>query len=121
MLRDTRGVLIFREQIREIVCLFTLMNDKEAEELLDDMAKKEPDIMLDRINDFILMASNNNVSVELAESVFNYLEKYSGYVESKETSMRDAITLYKLGHMRLYDSVRFSELFLGGRGYEGRS
>ncbi len=79
ILKPTYGIIVYQEQVMQVAQKLAGYSLAEADLLRKAMGKKKKDIMLKLRDDFINRCVNNGIEREIAERVFNTIEKFAEY------------------------------------------
>jgi DNA polymerase-3 subunit alpha len=100
LLDETYGTIIYQEQIMAIAKKMAGFTMGQAENLRKAMGKKKPEIMAQQKEAFLAGAKNNGVEEDVAEGVFDTIEKFSGYGFNKSHSVSYALLTFKMAYLR---------------------
>ncbi|MBL4781591.1 MAG: DNA polymerase III subunit alpha, partial [Porticoccaceae bacterium] len=79
VLEPTYGIILYQEQVMQIAQVLGGYSLGEADMLRRAMGKKKAEEMARQRQLFVEGAAKNNVSNELAENIFDLMEKFAGY------------------------------------------
>jgi len=79
ILKPTYGIIVYQEQVMQVAQKLAGYTLAEADLLRKAMGKKKKDIMAKLRDDFINRCINNGIEKEIAERVFNTIEKFAEY------------------------------------------
>ena len=102
ILKPTYGIIIYQEQIMQIVRKLAGYSYGEADILRRAMSKKKEDIILKERPKFIKGALENGYSEEIANRVYDLILKFANYGFNKSHSVAYAITAYKMAFIKTY-------------------
>ncbi|MFN3477923.1 MAG: DNA polymerase III subunit alpha [bacterium] len=94
ILKETYGIIVYQEQIMMIANKFANFTLAQADDLRKAMGKKKPEIMEKYRQVFIEGCVNNGYPKELAEKLFDIIEKFAGYGFNKSHSTAYGILTY---------------------------
>ena len=96
ILKDTYGIIVFQEQVMQIVSELAGFSLAEADTLRRAISKKTPEIMASARQDFLEGARKKGINDETANKLFNQIEFFAGYGFNKcvigSTELTDAHT-----------------------------
>ena len=107
VLSETRGLMIFQEQVMKLaqeICGYTLA---KADELRKAMGKKDKKIMDQNKNEFIDVGLNKGHSKKDLEELFNRILKFAEYGFNKSHSVAYAIVSYYCAYLKAYYPAEF--------------
>ncbi|MEN3015535.1 MAG: DNA polymerase III subunit alpha [bacterium] len=100
ILKETYGVIVYQEQIMMIANKFANFSLSQADDLRKAMGKKKPEIMEKYRNIFIEGCIQNGYSKELAEQLFDIIEKFAGYGFNKSHSAAYGLITYITAYLK---------------------
>ncbi|MCK8817910.1 DNA polymerase III subunit alpha [Natroniella sulfidigena] len=118
ILEPTYGVILYQEQVMQIVQQIAGYSLGEADILRRSMGKKKPEVMKKHRSIFINGngdipgAVNNGYSQELAEELFELIEYFSGYGFNKAHSTAYAYVSYQTAYLKAHYPVEFMAALL---------
>jgi len=110
ILKSTYGIIIYQEQIMQIVRTLAGYSYGEADILRRAMSKKKEDIILNERPKFIKGCLDNGYSVEVANRVYDLILKFANYGFNKSHSVSYAVVAYKMAFIKTY----FLNYFMSG-------
>ena len=102
ILSPTYGVIIYQEQIMQIVRKMALYSFGEADTLRRAMSKKKEEILLREKPKFIEGSIKNGYTEEVATKVYDMILKFANYGFNKSHSVAYAIIAYKMAYIKAY-------------------
>lgn len=102
ILKPTYGIIIYQEQIMQIVRKMAGYSYGEADILRRAMSKKKEDIILEERPKFINGAISNGYSEDVANRVYDLILKFANYGFNKAHSISYGITAYKMAFIKTY-------------------
>ena len=102
ILSPTYGVIIYQEQIMQIVRKMASYSFGEADVLRRAMSKKKEEILLKEKPKFIEGSIKNGYSEEIANKVYDMILKFANYGFNKSHSVAYAIIAYKMAYIKAY-------------------
>ncbi len=100
ILGETYGIAVYQEQCMEIASKIAGYSLSEADNFRKAIGKKKADIMKREKEKFIKGCVNQKYSRELAEKIFNLIEKFAGYGFNKAHSASYAMIAYQTAYMK---------------------
>ena len=100
ILASTSGVIVFQEQIMEIAVKFAGFSLAEADILRKAIAKKDGDLLSQNRNKFIEGCINNGYQYNLANKLFEMIEKFGLYGFNKAHSFGYAFLAYIMAYLK---------------------
>ena len=102
ILKPTYGIIIYQEQIMQIVRKMAGYSYGEADILRRAMSKKKESIILEERPKFIRGSLENGYSEDIANRVYDLILKFANYGFNKAHSISYAITAYKMAFIKTY-------------------
>ena len=102
ILKSTYGIIVYQEQIMQIVRKLAGYSYGEADILRRAMSKKREDIILKERPKFIKGALDNGYSEDIANRVYDLILKFANYGFNKSHSVAYAIISYKMAFIKTY-------------------
>lgn len=109
-LEDTQGLILYQEQVLEITHAFAGLSMEEADEFRRLMSKaRNPQKMEAMRSRFVegAMATHSDVSLELANAIFDKLSKFVGYGFPKSHAYAFARTVYHTAWLKTYHPAAY--------------
>lgn len=110
ILKPTYGVIIYQEQIMQIVRKLAGYSFGEADILRRAMSKKKEEIIIREKPKFISGCIKNGYSEEIASKVYDMILKFANYGFNKAHSVAYSIISYKMAFIKTY----FPKYFICG-------
>ncbi|OUS17954.1 DNA polymerase III subunit alpha [Gammaproteobacteria bacterium 50_400_T64] len=107
VLEPTYGIILYQEQVMQIAQVLGGYSLGEADMLRRAMGKKKAEEMARQRQLFVDGAANNNVSNELAENIFDLMEKFAGYGFNKSHSAAYALLAYQTAWLKVHYPAAF--------------
>ncbi len=102
ILKPTYGIIIYQEQIMQIVRKMAGYSYGEADILRRAMSKKKESIILEERPKFIRGSLENGYSEDTANRVYDLILKFANYGFNKAHSISYAVTAYKMAFIKTY-------------------
>ncbi len=107
ILEPTYGVIVYQEQVMQIVQAIGGFSLGEADIIRRAMGKKKADLMAKYAEEFAKRASERGFSYENAKALFNLIEKFAGYGFNKSHSAAYAMITYQTTYLKTYYPTEF--------------
>lgn len=100
VLEETYGVIVYQEQVMEIVQIVAGFSLGQADILRRAMGKKKRDVMAKMEKDYLAGAQANGIAKKDAESIFHLLEPFAGYGFNKSHAAAYSVLAYKTAYLK---------------------
>ncbi|XJS11571.1 DNA polymerase III subunit alpha [Aerococcaceae bacterium WGS1372] len=117
ILKNTYGIIIYQEQVMQIVVDMAGFSLGEADILRRAMGKKQVDVMQREREHFIKGALSKGHTQEAAEQVYNYIYEFSNYGFNRAHAVVYSTLAYQLAYLK----ANFTEEFFQAILNNGRS
>ena len=107
ILEETYGVIVYQDQVLLITQTFAGYSLGEADIVRKAMGKKIPEIMEQENEKFLLGASEQGYSHELAEEIFSLIEPFAGYAFNKAHSVSYGLISYWTAYLKANYTVEY--------------
>ncbi|MAL98894.1 MAG: DNA polymerase III subunit alpha [Alteromonadaceae bacterium] len=107
VLEPTYGIILYQEQVMQIAQVMAGFSLGEADLLRRAMGKKKPEEMAKQKTIFIEGCANNGIDQQLAENIFDLVEKFAGYGFNKSHSAAYALVSYQTLWMKTHYTAEF--------------
>ena len=107
ILKPTYGVIVYQEQVMQIVQAIAGFSLGEADIIRRAMGKKKKDLMAKYAEEFATRAKERGFSYENAKALFNLIEKFAGYGFNKSHSAAYAMITYQTAWLKKYYPTEF--------------
>jgi len=107
ILEPTYGVIVYQEQVMQIVQAIGGFSLGEADIIRRAMGKKKADLMAKYAEEFATRAKEKGFSYENAKALFNLIEKFAGYGFNKSHSAAYAMITYQTAWLKTYYPTEF--------------
>ncbi len=108
ILQETRGVIVYQEQVMQIAQEMAGYSLGGADLLRRAMGKKKPSEMAKQKAVFIEGATSRGHSQQLAEDVFDLMAYFAGYGFNKSHSAAYALITYQTAYLKTHYPVEFT-------------
>ncbi|MBD3264244.1 MAG: DNA polymerase III subunit alpha [Candidatus Omnitrophica bacterium] len=112
ILEKTYGIILYQEQIMQIVSQLAGFDIARADLLRKAIGKKIPEIMEKQKTLFIEGCKKNNISGSVAEQIFDLIDYFSGYGFNKSHSTAYALISYRTAYLKANYPVEFMAALL---------
>ncbi len=112
LLNDTYGIIVFQEQVMQIVSRLGGFSLAQADIVRRAMGKKDPEVMEQQRKDFIAGCRKNKINAEIAEKIFGLIEFFAGYGFNKSHSAAYAMISYQTAFLKANFPVEFMTALL---------
>jgi DNA polymerase-3 subunit alpha len=112
VLKETYGIMVYQEQIMQIASSIAGFSLSDADLLRRAMSKKIPEAMEKQRNKFVSNCSKNDISLSVANKIFDLIEYFSGYGFNKSHSAAYALISYRTAYLKANFPVEFMTALL---------
>ena len=112
ILRDTFGVILYQEQVMQIASTMGGFTLGQADLLRRAMGKKKHDVLAAQRERFLTGAADRGVSPEIANEIFNLMEKFADYGFNKSHSAAYALVAYQTAYLKAHYPEEFMAAML---------
>lgn len=107
VLRPTYGVILYQEQVMQIAQVLAGYTLGSADILRRAMGKKKPEEMAKQREIFCAGCVASDISAELANQIFDLMEKFAGYGFNKSHSVSYALIAYQTAWLKAHYPAAF--------------
>ena len=107
ILKDTYGIMIYQEQIMQVLVRMGNYSFAEADNIRRAMSKKKADIMEKERDTFVERATKNGYSKDKALEVYDLIIKFANYGFNKAHSVSYALIGYQMAYLKANYPVCF--------------
>lgn len=100
ILKDTYGIIVYQEQIMQILRLVASYSFSEADIIRRAISKKNEQIILSEKSNFINRAIKNGYSKEKSTEIFDLITKFAEYGFNKSHSVGYALIAYQMMYLK---------------------
>ena len=100
ILKETFGVILYQEQVMQIVQTLAGFTLGQADILRRAMGKKKAAILLAQKENFLKGCAKNNISEKLAEKIFNLLKNFADYGFNKSHSAAYGFLAWQTAYLK---------------------
>ena len=112
ILKDTHGIILYQEQVMQIVNKLAGFSLSHADLLRRAISKKNPEVIQQQRKAFVEGCLKNNVNKQIADKVFNLIEYFSNYGFNKSHSAAYALISYRTAYLKAHFPVEFMAALL---------
>ena len=112
ILAETYGVLVYQEQVMQIANKMAGYTMSEADNLRMAIGKKKKELMKKEKEKFIAGCIKNGYKKNLAEKIWNFMEKFASYGFNKPHSASYALIAYWTAYLKANFPVEFMTVLL---------
>jgi DNA polymerase III subunit alpha len=112
ILEETYGIAVYQEQCLQIANVMGGYSLGEADILRKAIGKKKKSIMTRERNKFIKRAEDLGYKEQVAEKVFDFIDRFAGYGFNKAHSTSYAMIAYQTAYLKAYWPVEFMAALL---------
>ena len=107
ILKETFGVILYQEQVMQIVQVLAGFTLSQADILRRAIGKKKADILLAQENNFMAGCAKNNISEMLARKIFDLLKNFADYGFNKSHSVAYAFLAWQTAYLKAHYPQEF--------------
>ncbi|MGN8645781.1 DNA polymerase III subunit alpha [Gracilibacillus sp. HCP3S3_G5_1] len=100
ILQKTYGVLVYQEQIMQIVHKMAGFTYGEADILRRAVSKKDKKLIMDNKQKFINGSLENGYNQQTAEEIFNWIVRFSNYGFNRSHAVAYSVIAYQLAYLK---------------------
>lgn len=112
VLKETYGVMVYQEQVMRTVQVLANFSLGGADILRRAIGKKIPEVLQEQRNDFIRGCAENDIKEDLANRIFDLIDKFAGYGFNKSHSAAYALISYQTAWLKANYPVDFMAALL---------
>lgn len=107
ILKETYGVILYQEQVMNIVSAMAGFSLAKADSLRRAIGKKIPEIMEQEKKAFIEGSAKKKIRKQTAEKIWNLIDYFSGYGFNKSHSTAYALISYQTAYLKAHYPIEF--------------
>lgn len=108
ILKETEGIIVYQEQVMQLLVKVANYRFSEADIIRRAMSKKKKDVMEKEQEKFVARAIQNGYAKKIAEEIYALILKFAGYGFNKSHSVSYALIGYQMAYLK----VKFPTYFL---------
>jgi DNA polymerase-3 subunit alpha len=112
ILKETYGIMLYQEQVMQIVSDLAGFTPSQADILRKATGKKDPEVMENQRKHFILGCIKNEIKESVASKIFDLIEHFAGYGFNKSHSAAYALISYRTAYLKANFPVEFMTALL---------
>ncbi|MFA6753467.1 MAG: DNA polymerase III subunit alpha [Bacilli bacterium] len=102
ILKETYGIIVYQEQIMQILSVVAGYSYGEADVIRKAISKVKKEVIIEEKDKFIKRAINNNYQEEIALEIYNLILKFANYGFNKSHSVAYAMLGYQMMYLKEY-------------------
>ena len=107
ILKSTYGIIIYQEQVLEILRTIGGYSYAEADVIRRAMSKKKESIILEHKNKFISGVVSKGYSEKIGEELYNLIIKFSSYGFNKSHSVVYSVLAFQMAYLKINYTIFF--------------
>lgn len=107
ILSETYGIMLYQEQVMQVVQKLALFTLAEADLLRRAMGKKKVEVMAAQLEKFVKGCADNNIAADRAKRIFDKIEMFAGYGFNKSHSAAYGLIAYQTAFLKANYPVAF--------------
>ncbi|MDD5156333.1 MAG: DNA polymerase III subunit alpha, partial [Candidatus Omnitrophica bacterium] len=112
ILKETYGIMVYQEQIIQIVSSLAGFSLSQADLLRRAISKKNPEVLERQRKNFVIGCVKKNISEAIANKIFDFIDHFSGYGFNKSHSAAYAVISYRTAYLKANYPVEFMTALL---------
>lgn len=108
IIKDTNGIIVFQEQILEILKRIGGFNYSTADNIRRAMSKKKEDVIIKYRSDFIEGATKKGYNAKDASEIYDLVLKFANYGFNKSHSVAYSLIAYQMAFLKAH----FTEYYM---------
>lgn len=107
ILKETYGVIVYQEQVMQIASELAGFSLGKADLLRRAMGKKKAELMQEQRKLFLEGATQNKISTDIANEIFDLMDKFAGYGFNKSHAACYSVVAYQTAYLKSYYPMEF--------------
>ena len=107
ILKETYGIIVYQEQVMQILSIIGGFSFAEADVIRRAMSKKKRDVIENGRDKFIKGAIQRGYEMSLAQNIYELILKFANYGFNKSHSVSYAIIGYQMAYLKCYYPVYY--------------
>lgn len=107
ILKETYGIIVYQEQVMQILSIIGGFSFAEADVIRRAMSKKKRDVIESGRDKFIKGAIQRGYEMSLAQNIYELILKFANYGFNKSHSVSYAIIGYQMAYLKCYYPVYY--------------
>ena len=112
ILKETFGVVLYQEQVMQIVQVLAGFSLGEADILRRAMGHKQPELLMQKKETFLAGTKKNGIDDGLAEKIFELLTHFANYGFNKSHSAAYALVAWQTAYLKVHYPAEFMAAML---------
>ncbi|MBN1404929.1 MAG: DNA polymerase III subunit alpha [Candidatus Omnitrophica bacterium] len=112
ILKPTYGIILYQEQIMQIVNKLAGFSMSQADTLRRAISKKTPEVIQKQRKLFVEGCAKNSINTNIADKIFSLIEYFSGYGFNRSHSAAYAIISYRTAYLKANYPLEFMAALL---------
>ncbi|MCR5757113.1 MAG: DNA polymerase III subunit alpha [Selenomonas sp.] len=112
ILKETFGVVLYQEQVMQIVQVLAGFSLGQADLLRRAMGKKKHEILMAQKENFLKGCASNNIDAGLANTIFDLLTHFADYGFNKSHSAAYALVAWQTAYLKAHYPAEFMAAML---------
>ncbi|SDP30822.1 DNA polymerase III subunit alpha [Selenomonas ruminantium] len=112
ILKETFGVVLYQEQVMQIVQVLAGFSLGQADLLRRAMGKKKHEILMAQKENFLKGCAGNHIDAELANTIFDLLTHFADYGFNKSHSAAYALVAWQTAYLKAHYPAEFMAAML---------
>ncbi len=108
ILEETMGIIVYQEQVMQILVTIANYSYAEADIIRRAMSKKKKEVIAQERNKFIDRALKNGYEEKKVQELYDFILKFAGYGFNKSHSVSYALIGYQMAYLK----VKYKTFFL---------
>ncbi len=107
ILKNTYGIIVYQEQILQILATLGNYSLSEADLVRRAISKKKMEVLQNEKAKFVTKCSQNNISETLSATIFDFILKFANYGFNKSHSVGYATLAYQMAYLSVHYPLCF--------------
>ncbi len=112
ILKPTYGIIVYQEQIMQIVSVMAGYSMASADNLRRAISKKKENVLRDLRDDFISSSVKRGYSKEVSNKVYDLILRFADYGFNRSHSVAYAMISYRMAYLKAHYPLSFFKTFL---------
>ena len=112
ILKETYGVMLYQEQVMQVVQKLGNFSLGEADLMRRAMGHKEPELLMAQEDKFVKGCAENNISEELARKIFDLMLQFASYGFNKSHSAAYAFVAYQTAYLKAHYPCEYMAAYM---------
>ena len=112
ILKDTYGIILYQEQVMQIVSKLAGFSLSQADLLRRAISKKNPEVIQQQRKAFVEGCEKNKIEKHISDKIFNLIEYFSNYGFNKSHSAAYALISFRTAYLKAHYPVEFMAALL---------